>query len=179
MPVAVKRGGDLVAPTVGTWRPAVARGAPLTPGQVLGTLERAGRWVPVEAPRGVGGIAVRVRPAGSWVAFGETLVEAGEGVLGAVTEEAVVDADAPPPGITVVRAETDGTVYLRPEPGAPPFAALGAEVSAHQTVALVEVMKTFHPARTPIAGAVERVLVDDGAAITADAPLLWIATLPS
>lgn len=178
MPAAVSEGDELRAPTVGTWRPAIGVGAPLHPGVVIGWLERAGRRVAVQAPRSVAGVATQVRSAGSWVAYGDRLVRRGEG--GAVgshpeqTDEVPV-ADRPPEGVTALHADTDGTVFLAPEPGSPPFARPGAEVDAHDTLALVEVMKTFSPVRTPVEGVVERVLVDDGSAVAAGQPLFWIA----
>jgi acetyl-CoA carboxylase biotin carboxyl carrier protein len=165
----------LAAPGPGTWYPAVALGAPLVPGAVLGELERAGRRLTVTAPGSAGGVAVHVVEAGTWVAFGEVLVEMGEG-SGAVATRApgpARPADVPD-DVTVVAAETEGTIYLRPKPEAPAFAPEGATLAALDTVALVEVMKTFTPVRTPVAGKVVRVCVDDGQAVGPGAALLWV-----
>ena len=40
-----------------------------------------------------------------------------------------------------------GTVYLTPEPGAPPFITVGAEVREGQTLLIIEAMKVMNPIR--------------------------------
>ena len=52
-----------------------------------------------------------------------------------------------------------GTVYLAPEPGAPPFVKVGDAVSEGQTVLIVEAMKTMNPIPAPRAGTISRILV--------------------
>jgi acetyl-CoA carboxylase biotin carboxyl carrier protein len=54
-----------------------------------------------------------------------------------------------------------GTVYLQPQPGAPPFVRVGDQVSAGQTLLLIEAMKTMNPIPAPKAGTVVELLVDD------------------
>ena len=58
-----------------------------------------------------------------------------------------------------------GTVYVSPEPGAPPFVQPGDTVDAGDTLVLIEAMKTFNPVRSPRAGRVARVLVSDAAPV--------------
>ncbi len=58
-----------------------------------------------------------------------------------------------------------GTVYISPEPGAPPFVQPGDTVDAGDTLVLIEAMKTFNPVRSPRAGKVVRVLVSDAAPV--------------
>jgi acetyl-CoA carboxylase biotin carboxyl carrier protein len=79
-----------------------------------------------------------------------------------------------PEGVLVVRADTDGTIYLSPEPGRPAYVTKGARVSALSPLALVEVMKTFSPIRSPVTGTVERVCVDTGDAVETDQVLFWM-----
>lgn len=167
----------LGAPTVGRWRPVIGRGAPLEPGLVLGYLVRAGRSVAVTAPRRAGGVAVDVADSGSWLAYGETVALAGQGT-------GVIPVRAPGPArpsdvpddVTLVTAETDGTIYLHPDPGSPAFVTEGAEIGLRATIALVEVMKTFTPVRAPAAGTIARVCVDDGAPVEAGDALFWLRT---
>lgn len=172
------RQAALCAPSVGTWYPAVGLGAPLEAGGLLGRLQRAGAWLDVHAPEGSGGVAIAVADAGSWVEHGTELVVMGEGGAGlARPAPVVIDDDergALPEGCAAVRADTDGTVYLLPEPGSPPFAPQGAHVVARDTLALVEVMKTFSAVRAPGAGTVERVWVRNGDSVTAGEVLFWI-----
>ncbi|MBM3486743.1 MAG: acetyl-CoA carboxylase, biotin carboxyl carrier protein, partial [Alphaproteobacteria bacterium] len=67
-----------------------------------------------------------------------------------------------------------GTVYLAPGPGEPAFVAVGAAVTAGQTVLLIEAMKTYNPVRAPKAGTVVRILVADGEPVEYGAELLVI-----
>jgi acetyl-CoA carboxylase biotin carboxyl carrier protein len=54
-----------------------------------------------------------------------------------------------------------GIFYAQPEPGKPPFVTVGALVEESTTVALVEVMKTFHAVSAGVRGTVVDVCVDD------------------
>jgi acetyl-CoA carboxylase biotin carboxyl carrier protein len=73
-----------------------------------------------------------------------------------------------------VVAEADGTMYLRPDPHSPAFCEVGHVIAEKQTLALIEVMKTFTPVRSPAAGRVERVHVTDAAAVCSGQTLFWI-----
>ena len=172
---AVNKDGVLGAPSVGTWFPEIGLGAPLQPGQVLGRLVRAGGELRVAAPRGVGGVATHVEPAGTWVAYGQELVATGEGSGALVTRPTgpARPTDVPD-DVTVLVADTDGTIYLRPDPASAPFAAEGGSVSPLDTVALVEVMKTFTPVHTALGGTIVRVCVTDGASVAAGDALFWV-----
>jgi acetyl-CoA carboxylase biotin carboxyl carrier protein len=67
-----------------------------------------------------------------------------------------------------------GTCYLAAEPGATPFAAVGATVTVGQTVLIIEAMKTMNHIPAPRAGVVKRILVEDGTPVEYGAPLLII-----
>jgi acetyl-CoA carboxylase biotin carboxyl carrier protein len=54
-----------------------------------------------------------------------------------------------------------GVVYLAPEPGAPRFVSVGQQVSAGQTLLLIEAMKTFNQIKAPKGGTVTRILVEN------------------
>ena len=71
-------------------------------------------------------------------------------------------------------AETEGVVYLAPKPGSPPFVSEGESVNSQATIALVEVMKTFGSVRAPHAGSVDKVLVNDGEAVSPGDALIWL-----
>ena len=58
-----------------------------------------------------------------------------------------------------------GVAYLSPEPGAPAFVAVGQQVSAGQTLLLIEAMKTFNQIKAPKAGTVAAILVQSGAPV--------------
>ena len=67
-----------------------------------------------------------------------------------------------------------GTAYLAAEPGATPFVTVGAQVSAGQTVLIIEAMKTMNHIPAQKAGTVKRILVGDGSPVEFGAPLMII-----
>jgi acetyl-CoA carboxylase biotin carboxyl carrier protein len=67
-----------------------------------------------------------------------------------------------------------GTVYLQPEPGAPAFVSVGAQVAEGDTLLIIEAMKTMNHIPAPRAGTVKRILVEDGGAVEYGSPLLII-----
>lgn len=82
------------------------------------------------------------------------------------------EAEGPHPG--TVTSPMVGVAYLAPEPGAPPFIAVGARVAQGQTLLLIEAMKTFNQIRAPKAGTVTRILVEAGSPVEYGEPLLVI-----
>ena len=54
-----------------------------------------------------------------------------------------------------------GRFYAQPEPGAPPFVAVGSEVTEDTTVGLIEVMKTFNAVPAGVSGVVTEICVGD------------------
>jgi len=74
---------------------------------------------------------------------------------------ATAEAPAVPPAGETVTSPMVGTVYLQPQPGAPAFVRVGDQVSAGQTLLLIEAMKTMNPIPAPKAGTVVELLVDD------------------
>ena len=67
-----------------------------------------------------------------------------------------------------------GTAYLSPEPGKPPFAAVGTRVTEGQTILIIEAMKTMNQIPAHKSGVVSRILVDDAAPIEYGQPLAVI-----
>ncbi len=173
--VVIEGEGDPVlgAPTVGRWSPDPGASRVVAPGERLGRLRRDGRWLEVLVPDGVSGLTRTICRPGTWVAYGAPLVAVGGSIVAEAREQAAGAVDQGCVGVAA-RAETDGTVYLSPQPGAPAFAPLGARVASNDVVALVEVMKTFSPVRAPIGGVVSAVRVQHAAAVTAGEILLVI-----
>ncbi len=54
-----------------------------------------------------------------------------------------------------------GTVYMQPEPGAPPFVKKGDTVNQGDTLLIIEAMKVMNPIKAEKAGTVTQVLVED------------------
>jgi 3-methylcrotonyl-CoA carboxylase beta subunit len=162
-------------PTAGTWIPAHTGAFEAIPGEALGQLLQAGVAFTVTFPEGASGL-IRPTPGGRrWLECDSLIAIPVDGLV-AEGKSAAKDegADVLPEGVVEVRADTDGTVYLCPEPGSAAFVSLGEAVAERVTLALIEVMKTFTPVRSEGPGVVERVLVSDGEAVSAGQPLLWL-----
>jgi acetyl-CoA carboxylase biotin carboxyl carrier protein len=67
-----------------------------------------------------------------------------------------------------------GTAYRSPEPGAQPFVEVGAQVTAGQTLIIIEAMKTMNQIPAPRAGTVIAILVEDGQPVEYGEPLAVI-----
>ena len=77
-------------------------------------------------------------------------------------------------GVSVL-APTVGLFWKSPQPGAPPFVEVGQQVSADDTVCIVEVMKLMSHVKAGVAGVVIRVSVEDGAMVEHGDTLVIIA----
>lgn len=67
-----------------------------------------------------------------------------------------------------------GTVYMQAEPGAPSFISVGSKVNEGDTLLIVEAMKTMNHIPASKSGSVQRILVEDGAAVEFGTPLVII-----
>jgi len=73
-----------------------------------------------------------------------------------------------------VKSPMVGSVYLQPEPGAPPFVLVGDTVEAGQTLMIIEAMKTMNPIPRPRPAGSSRILVEDGQPVEFGEPLAVI-----
>jgi len=136
----------LLADGVGLWTPWVAVGQVVDPGAAIGVLEVLGAPTTIVSGATRSGRATQVLGAAHHrapVDFGTVLVAIDPSAAGAAP--AVVAAG---PGVDagglVFRAPSSGRYYGRPAPGKPAFVTVGDVVGVGQTVAFLEVMKTFH-----------------------------------
>lgn len=83
-------------------------------------------------------------------------------------------ADRHEEGLVEIRAPIVGTFYVAPGPGAAPFVKEGDRIDADSTVGIIEVMKVFNSIRAETSGTVVRRLVEDGAFVEFDQPILLI-----
>ena len=67
-----------------------------------------------------------------------------------------------------------GTVYLSAEPGAEAFVTVGQQVTAGQTLLIIEAMKTMNHIPAPSSGIVRRIVVADGSPVEYGAPLMIV-----
>jgi acetyl-CoA carboxylase biotin carboxyl carrier protein len=71
-----------------------------------------------------------------------------------------------------IKAQMPGTFYRRPDPESDVYVEEGAEVSAGDTVGLIEVMKSFHEVKVEEDGTVSKFLVEDEDAVDAGQDLV-------
>ncbi len=77
----------------------------------------------------------------------------------AAPEAAAPAAAAPVDHPGAVKSPMVGTAYLAAEPGAANFVKIGDQVSAGQTLLIIEAMKTMNPIAAPKAGKIVDILV--------------------
>ncbi|MEV4517939.1 biotin/lipoyl-containing protein [Dactylosporangium sp. NPDC049525] len=82
--------------------------------------------------------------------------------------------DHRPAGVHEITADTVGTFYRGPEPGAPAFVQVGTAVRAGQQLAVLEAMKLMIPVKADVSGRVQEILKDDGQPVEFGEPLLLI-----
>ena len=71
-----------------------------------------------------------------------------------------------------IKAPMPGTFYRRPDPESDVYVEDGAEVSAGDTVGLIEVMKSFHEVKVEENGTVSKFLVENEDAVDAGQDLV-------
>ena len=92
----------------------------------------------------------------------------------AAAAAAVPELTEVPAGLVAVSAPLVGTFYLRPSPDQPPFVTTGGAVHEGDTVCLVEVMKMFNSVTAPVAGTVDRILIENGKPVQHDQIVMLI-----
>jgi acetyl-CoA carboxylase biotin carboxyl carrier protein len=80
----------------------------------------------------------------------------------------------PAPGMRFVTAPLTGVWYAAPSPGARPYVQEGDEIGAGAVVGLIEAMKLFNEIKSDVAGRVTRILVERGALVKRQQPLIEI-----
>lgn len=74
-----------------------------------------------------------------------------------------------------VKSPMVGTVYLTPDPSAPPFVNVGQAVKAGETLLIVEAMKVMNAIIAPVAGTVTAILVENAQPVEYDQPLIVVS----
>jgi acetyl-CoA carboxylase biotin carboxyl carrier protein len=71
-----------------------------------------------------------------------------------------------------VKAQMPGTFYRSPDPESDPYVEEGDEVTAGDTVGLIEVMKNFHEVQVEEDGTISKFLVENEEAVDAGQDLV-------
>lgn len=182
----VRRAGEVIvltSPEVGLWREPPKRGQILQPGELLGRIEQLGQLIEVEVPSGAMGRVVEVEEehGRAAVGYGTSLVVLDPRSAGVEPTARNGESDAEgsfEEAALVLRAPMGGRLFLRPGPDKPAFVTEGDTVKDGQTVALIEVMKTFNRVvygdGLPSPARVKTILVEDGADVTGGDVLLSV-----
>ena len=83
-------------------------------------------------------------------------------------------AEAIPAGCVAVKSSMMGIFYRAPTPSSPPFAKEGDTVKPGQVLCIIEAMKVFNELKAEFAGAVVKVLVENGKPVKAGQDVFWI-----
>jgi biotin carboxyl carrier protein len=75
-----------------------------------------------------------------------------------------------------VRAAMSGVFYRRPSPEDPPYVEVGDTVKKKQVLALLETMKVFQKVKSPAAGTVVEILVENETPVSDDDLLMVLET---
>jgi acetyl-CoA carboxylase biotin carboxyl carrier protein len=74
----------------------------------------------------------------------------------------------------IVRSPMVGTFYSQQTPGQPALAKVGQSIKVGDALGIVEAMKMFNPIESECAGTVVKILVENGAPVEFDQPLMVI-----
>jgi acetyl-CoA carboxylase biotin carboxyl carrier protein len=74
----------------------------------------------------------------------------------------------------VVRSPMVGTFYSSQTPGQPALAKVGQAIKVGDTLGIVEAMKMFNPIDSEFSGTVVKIMVENGAPVEFDQPLMVI-----
>ena len=77
-------------------------------------------------------------------------------------------------GLYAVRSPLVGTFYRAPAPGEEPYVEVGDEVSAGQTLCIVEAMKLMNEIPADVSGEVVEVLAENTGGVEYDQPLFYL-----
>ena len=165
---------ELCSPRVGTFRSTLVEGDAILPGRVLGELTVLRRRYEVVAPSDTNGVAKSLC-ARIGVQYCQTLVVLGEAqalVSRETVDESSSEDSSSAPQTQGIRAPIGGIFYGRPSPDEAAFVSVGDKVTPGQTLALLEVMKTFNPVRyeegdLPSEARIVTVRARDGQEVTA------------
>jgi len=83
-------------------------------------------------------------------------------------------ASVPLSSANAVKSPMVGTAYLKPNPEAKVFVAVGDKVAAGDTLLIIEAMKVMNPIQAPAAGTVKAILVENGQPVEFDQPLVVV-----
>jgi len=94
-------------------------------------------------------------------------------------EQAPANENAHPANWECIKAPMVGTFYAAPAPGQAPFVSVGDEVSAGQTLCIVEAMKLMNEIEAPKMGIVREICCADAEPVEYGTPLFYLEPVSS
>lgn len=79
-----------------------------------------------------------------------------------------------PEGMVAIRAPMLGTFYRAPSPGERPFVEVGQQVTAEDTVGVIEVMKLFNSMKAGITGKIVEIRAENAALVAYNEVLIVV-----
>ena len=79
-------------------------------------------------------------------------------------------------GFVAIKAPMLGTFYRAPKPGAPPFVEVGQQVSADDSVCIIEVMKLFNTVKANMRGRIAKICAENGQMVEYQQTLFLVDT---
>ncbi len=89
-------------------------------------------------------------------------------------EESEEKGAEPELGGHVIKSPMVGTFYSSPTPGARPFASVGQQVKAGDTLCIIEAMKLMNQIESDKSGTIKAILVENGQPVEYNQPLFVI-----
>ena len=83
-------------------------------------------------------------------------------------------SDADESSYVTIKSPIIGTFYRKPSPDKANFVDVGSEISAGDTVCVIEAMKLFNEIESEVSGKIVKVLVDDSSPVEFDQPLFLV-----
>ncbi|MEL6540962.1 MAG: acetyl-CoA carboxylase biotin carboxyl carrier protein [Pseudomonadota bacterium] len=119
---------------------------------------------------------IRVAKGGAVMAAAPAPMAAAPAAAPAVAAPGAAPSEAPATAnADALKSPMVGTAYLAPEPGKPNFVKVGDQVSAGDTLLIVEAMKVMNPITADKAGTIKEILIDNAQPVEFDQPLVVIA----
>jgi acetyl-CoA carboxylase biotin carboxyl carrier protein len=111
---------------------------------------------------------------------GVSLIAPPPAALAAAPVAAAPVAVAEPPvdaGLVAIESPMVGTFYISPSPDKPPFVSPGESVKVGDVLCLIEAMKIFNEIKAEHSGTVEKILLENGAAVEFGQAIMMIRPL--
>lgn len=103
-----------------------------------------------------------------------SVVATPESITTEVDAKPTTDTGVDESNLIAIKSPMIGTFYRSSSPETPPFVNIGDNVSAGQTVCIIEAMKLFNEIESDVSGTIVKVLVDNSTPVEYDQTLFLV-----